>query len=114
MKISVFALLGCFALSGSAYAQSMPHMDHGESPSNKAFMDGMKKMDKGMSAPMSGDADRDFAAMMIAHHQGAIDMARVELQYGKDPMLRKLSEDIIKAQETEIAQMKAWQEKRGK
>jgi uncharacterized protein (DUF305 family) len=71
-------------------------------------------MDKGMKAPMTGDADKDFVMMMIPHHQGAIDMAKVELQYGKDPMLRKLAQDIIAAQEKEIADMKAWRAKNGK
>ena len=49
--------------------------------------------------PMSGDPDVDFAHMMIPHHQGAIDMAQVELARGKDPQLREMAEDIIKAQE---------------
>jgi uncharacterized protein (DUF305 family) len=74
----------------------------------------MTKMDQGMSITYSGDADRDFVAGMIPHHQGATDMAQVELQYGKDPQLRKLSQDIIKAQQKEIAFMKAWQAKHAK
>ena len=57
----------------------------------------------------TGDADKDFVAMMVPHHQGAIDMAKVELQYGKDEKLRAMAEDIIQAQEKEIAEMKAWQ-----
>lgn len=58
---------------------------------------------------MSGNADKDFAMMMIPHHQGAIDMAKVELQHGKDPKLRAMAEMIVKAQEKEIAELKAWQ-----
>jgi uncharacterized protein (DUF305 family) len=77
---------------------------------SKAFMDADHKMMEAMHAvPMTGDADKDFVAMMMPHHQGAIDMAKVELQYGKDPKLRAMAEAIVKAQEQEIAEMKAWQ-----
>jgi uncharacterized protein (DUF305 family) len=67
----------------------------------------MTSMDKGMeNAPMNGDPDHDFAAMMIPHHQGAIDMAKVELLYGKDPVLRRLAQEIIVTQEQEIDLMR--------
>lgn len=79
------------------------------SAAQKAFMEAHQKMTKDMSKPMTGDADKDFALMMIPHHQGAIDMAKVELQHGKDPKLRAMAETIIKAQEKEIAELKAWQ-----
>jgi len=63
----------------------------------------MAIMDNGMSrAPMTGDPDHDFAAMMIPHHQGAVDMAKAELLYGKDPVLRRLAQEIIVTQEQEI------------
>jgi uncharacterized protein (DUF305 family) len=76
----------------------------------KALMDADQKMMTDMHGmAMTGDADKDFVAMMIPHHQGAIDMAKVELQYGKDPQLRALAEAIVKAQEQEIAEMKQWQ-----
>jgi uncharacterized protein (DUF305 family) len=59
-----------------------------------------------VSAPMTGDPDHDFAAMMIPHHQAAIDMAKVELLYGKDPVLRRLAQEIIVTQEQEIEVMR--------
>lgn len=68
----------------------------------------MQQMHEQMMIAYTGDADVDFVRGMIPHHQGAIDMAKVELAYGKDPELRRLAEDIVKAQETEIAAMQAW------
>ena len=67
----------------------------------------MERMDAAMMAVRpSGDADRDFAATMIAHHQGAIDMARLELLYGKDETLRRLAQEIIVTQGQEIEVMR--------
>jgi uncharacterized protein (DUF305 family) len=66
----------------------------------------VERMHKDMSIIPSGDPDRDFAAMMIPHHQGAVDMARIELQFGKDPVLRRLAQGIIVEQLQEIEVMR--------
>lgn len=84
------------------------------SDSSKAYAEAMAKMHEKMSVPLTGNADVDFAAGMIPHHEGAVDMAKVVIQYGKDPELRKLAEAIVAAQESEIAFMKAWLEKQPK
>lgn len=68
----------------------------------------MQKMMADMHRPgYTGNADVDFLAMMIPHHQGAVDMARLLLIHGKDPLTRKLAEEIIASQTTEIAAMRA-------
>jgi uncharacterized protein (DUF305 family) len=91
---------------GKPAGDNAAHAQH--MPAGMAYMEGMEKMNKAMNAAMSGDPDRDFATMMIPHHQGAIDMAKVQLEHGRDPELHKLSRDIVKAQESEIAFMKEW------
>lgn len=68
----------------------------------------MAKMHHDMMVQPSGNADVDFAAMMIPHHQGAIDMAKAELQCGHDPKLRDLATKIVAAQEDEIRLMQSW------
>ena len=68
-------------------------------------MQAMEHMHRDMSIVPSGNPDRDFAAMMIPHHQGAVDMAKVELQFGKNPVLRRLAQGIIVEQLQEIEVM---------
>ncbi len=66
----------------------------------------MVNMAKDMeAAPMTGDPDKDFLAMMIPHHEGAVEMARLVLLHGRDPLVRRLAEDIIAAQQAEIVSM---------
>ncbi len=92
--------LGIGAIAATAVAQSNPAMSD--------YMAAMQKMHQASPMQSSGDADVDFVRMMIPHHQAAVDMAQTELKYGKDPEIRKLSQDIIAAQNKEIAQMNAW------
>lgn len=66
------------------------------------------EMHKEMSIKYSGNPDIDFVKGMIAHHQGAVDMAKIQLKYGKDPEMRRLAENIISSQEVEIKEMKKW------
>jgi len=75
--------------------------------------DSMSVMHKGMhSAPYTGDPDRDFVTMMIPHHQGAIDMAKAILLYGKDEQLKRLAQEIIADQQNEVQLMQLWLSKR--
>ena len=82
--------------------------------STKAFKEAGMKMMHDMHQSFTGNADVDFMNGMIPHHQGAIDMAKVQVKYGKDAETRKLAEQIIADQEKEIAQMKAWLRKNAK
>lgn len=82
--------------------------------STKAYETAMAVMMKNMMVPYTGDANVDFMKAMIPHHQGAIDMARVALQFAKDPEVLKLAQDVVAAQEGEIAFMTEWFKKNGK
>lgn len=77
--------------------------------SSKALMEVHEKMMKSMMMTPTGNADKDFAMMMIPHHQGAIDMAEVELKYGTDPVMKEMAQKIIDAQKKEIEEFKKWQ-----
>jgi hypothetical protein len=104
---SSIALALAVSLGATAVARAAsPGPSSAEAPflaQNQAAMD---KMLAGMEVKPSGDVDEDFAAMMIPHHQGAIDMAQAELRYGRNEQLRRIAQEIIVEQQQEIAAMR--------
>lgn len=104
---SVGRVLGLLTALAAA-AQMRPAAE----PFMQAMNGSMERMDRQMAtAPMNGNADHDFASMMIPHHQGAIDMAKAELMYGKNPVMRRLAQEILVDQQSEIDAMQLWLER---
>jgi uncharacterized protein (DUF305 family) len=132
MTIRTFTLgAGALALSLVALPVAAQHnhgaghggMNHGteeasaprgdDSASSQAFAQANARMHEDMDITYTGDADVDFVRGMIAHHEGAIEMARIVLEHGEDKEIRKLAEEIIAAQEAEVATMNRWLEEHG-
>ena len=67
-----------------------------------------ERMHREMTTEYTGNVDLDFVLGMVAHHQGAIDMAKIVSVFGRDPKIRELAQNVIKAQESEITMMKTW------
>lgn len=115
---AAFAIAAAIAAPGLAGAEETTgHEGHAmmgdKGPASMAFMEANDRMHSGMAIEFSGNPDVDFIRGMIPHHQGAVEMARIELEYGSDPEVRKLAEAVIAAQEAEIKWMQDWLAKNG-
>ena len=97
--------------------QAMHKQATGKSASNPVWAElqaSMEKMHAAMaSVEPTGNSDADFVKLMIPHHQAAIDMAKTQLLYGKDPQMRRLAQEIITDQQSEIELMNLWLKQNG-
>lgn len=102
-----------FALSFGAYAQDHSAAGHASQAVADPYAGAMAQMHQDMAVEPTGNVDADFVRGMIPHHQGAIEMAKVVLEKGEDPEVRSLAQEVIEAQEGEIAWMRDWLKQNG-
>jgi uncharacterized protein (DUF305 family) len=97
-RFAAALLIACATLTGGAHATTTA-----PSAFDRAMTSAMNDMMTAMDhAPANGEADHDFATMMIAHHRGALDMAKLELRDGRDERLRRVAQEIVVTQQSEI------------
>ena len=126
-KLAWFPLVSIIMIGAAAAQQTAPGptMDPGmqmkmmapnssDSASTRGYKAAMMRMMESMPMSYTGDADMDFMMQMRGHHRGAIDMAKVVLANGKDPEVKTLAQEIIAAQEKEIAMIDKWIKAKGR
>lgn len=111
--ISVSSILSFSIASDNNEKHQVNHSQHKTNidllnPYSKEYLEINNKMHEGMTFQSTKNPDKDFVIGMIAHHKGAIEMAKVQIKYGKDPKLIYLANQIIEAQEEEIEFMEEW------
>ncbi len=114
MKLTTTLSIGITAISmlGTILVRASTNNSDGQSRTDVNWSELIASMDK-MHMAMeaikpSGDSDVDFVRLMLPHHQAAIDMAKIQLLYGKDPQTRRLAQEIITDQQLEIGLMQRW------
>jgi uncharacterized protein (DUF305 family) len=111
-----FVLLGPISIAILAASGQDSHSQSNKQtadPSWSEFVASMNQMHADMhSIEPSGNSDIDFVRLMLPHHQGAIDMAKTELLRGKDPQMRRLAQEIVTDQQSEIELMQLWYRQR--
>ena len=110
MRLAIL-ILGIALVGIGLYAQTHVHGDRpsGDTDEWSELNASMDRMHMAMSViEQSGNIDTDFVRLMVPHHQGAIDMAKVQLLHGKDPQMRRLAQEIITDQQMEIELMQRW------
>ena len=104
--------VAALSIMGVVLLRAAPDSNEGPSPTNGDWSELIASMDKmhmAMGAvSRSGNNDVDFVRLMIPHHQAAIEMAKTQLLYGKDPQMRRLAQEIITDQQLEIELMQRW------
>lgn len=113
IKTSLFLFMTAISINSFANEDHSEHLIHHtikivEDNYSSEYADINNKMHKGMMFDSTGNPDVDFVIGMIAHHKGAVEMAKVQLKYGKDSKLIELSNNIIRDQEIEIKLMENW------
>jgi Domain of unknown function (DUF305) len=108
----LFVALAVLTFTAALIGRATDHDDQGDpnnDPSWSELTGSMDKMHMAMTAVVrSGNSDIDFVRLMVPHHQAAIDMAKTQLLYGKDPQMRRLAQEIITEQQLEIELMQRW------
>ena len=111
LAASIAAILATPVLAQDHSGHAMPMA--GENEVAQAYAAANARMHADMAVELTGNADIDFVRSMIPHHRGAVDMARIVLEHGTDPEVKAVAEQVIAAQEEEIAWMEAWLAKNG-
>jgi Domain of unknown function (DUF305) len=115
VRLTILLTLVTVAASPSLPAFYLHRPAQADGPGWAAFVASMEKMHAGMAAvePM-GNCDVDFVRLMLPHHQAAMDMAKAQLLYGRDPQIRRLAQEIITDQQSEIELMELWLKQQAK